>query len=928
MSDMQHCLKRGSARSARTVWLLVMLGLGTSLFTLFVVWTVLVGIRDQRTRLATAHNVTHDKAAELSQDFTRLQDEIRQSLAGAADPVTRIDWTGKMGTALDHYSRVVNSSEIAPVVAEVGTYLQDLESLRQRAGGWAAENRGLQARLADRKKDVESALLAMRAVLSSADGRQRLTLAAKIRQFRKLDGKPGNELAAQIIAGVAPSEEITEILAEVSTLALLCERLFGLGEIDHLADLKDNQFSPSLFRLSQVVSRSAESHPDLRGGMDTALTAFKQAVLGMGHIIDNEHRTLRVGADGLYALCHRRLILRQERESLRAEVALKTDQYTAALRRLDSLDDAFKDRITAKAETSLGNGWRNILIMTASSGAVLVLLGRAIVRTIRRQFATIEGANADLDKAARETLIARDAAEEGSRSKSEFLANMSHEIRTPMTAILGFADLLLTTNQSPASRVDCVQTIRRNGEHLLGIINDILDLSKIEAGKLSVENIPCSASQIVAEVAALMRVRAATKDITLDVGYVFPMPMTIHSDPLRVKQILVNLVGNAVKFTERGGVRIAVECDPRNSAAPRMHFTVIDSGIGLTPEQIQKLFQPFSQADSSTTRKFGGTGLGLTISRHLARMLGGDIELQSTPGVGSRFTLSIPTGSLLEVEMVEHVREAMEKSETPTGTGNPKVRLEGRILLAEDGPDNQRLIKLHLTQAGAQVEIANNGQLACEAAQAAIVRGEPFDLILMDMQMPVLDGYGATARLRVEGVTCSIIALTANAMAGDREKCLRAGCDDYLTKPIDRTRMLTVVQNYLEAASASRKASPPPAVKPIRNQAVLTSDFAADPDMKELIAEYIEGLPDHVRKLSAFMDDSALTELRSAAHTIKGAGGSYGFGIITKAAAHLEAAIDQNAEIDQVKKTAEELINTIRNVQGYAPSRELNASVS
>ncbi|MCU1675578.1 MAG: Histidine kinase, partial [Frankiales bacterium] len=326
---------------------------------------------------------------------------------------------------------------------------------------------------------------------------------------------------------------------------------------------------------------------------------------------------------------------------------------------------------------------------------------RAREAALRDLNASLQQQVGDRTKDLRDAIVAAEAA---NQSKSEFLANMSHEIRTPMTAILGYADLLLAPDQPADQRVDCVRTICRNGEHLLSIINDILDLSKIEAGKLAVERVACSPSRVVAEVAALMRVRAAGKDLALDVGYVFPMPVSILCDPLRLKQILVNLVGNAIKFTERGGVRLAVQCDPRESPSPRMYFEVIDTGIGLTPEQTRKLFQPFSQADGSTSRRFGGTGLGLTISRRLANMLGGDIEIHSTPGQGSRFILAVPVGPLDGVEMVDNVREAMDRPDEDAADGQADaLRLRGRILLAEDGPDNQRLITFHLKQAGADV---------------------------------------------------------------------------------------------------------------------------------------------------------------------------------------------------------------------------------
>ncbi len=388
------------------------------------------------------------------------------------------------------------------------------------------------------------------------------------------------------------------------------------------------------------------------------------------------------------------------------------------------------------------------------------------------------------------------------KSKSVFLANMSHEIRTPMTAILGFTDLMLDPQQSSADRINSIQTIRRNGEHLLTIINDILDLSKIEAGKMDIESIPCSPCEILADVACLMRDRAMQKNLALEIEYGSAIPEKIHSDPTRLRQILLNLVSNAIKFTKTGGIRIVTRLiDPPDVNSPRMRFEVIDTGIGLTPQQQGKLFKAFAQADTSTTRHFGGTGLGLTISLKLAKMLGGDITVSSTYGQGTSFTVTVQAGKLAGIAMIENPREAMTEPAPPVLTGGHKKpkQLEGiRILLAEDGVDNQRLISFVLRKEGATIELADNGQIAYDGAMQAVQGGQPFDVILMDMQMPQLDGYGATNLLRSQGYKGPIIALTAHAMSSDRDKCLNAGCDDFATKPINKAKLIEVILRYTQ----------------------------------------------------------------------------------------------------------------------------------
>jgi signal transduction histidine kinase len=395
----------------------------------------------------------------------------------------------------------------------------------------------------------------------------------------------------------------------------------------------------------------------------------------------------------------------------------------------------------------------------------------------------------------------RERAEAANQSKSEFLANMSHEIRTPMTAILGFADCLMDDGdmgRAPPSRVETIRTIKRNGEHLLSIINDILDLSKIEAGKMEVELVETSPAQILQDVKTLMQANAEGKGLTWHVTSETLLPAAIQADPTRMRQILVNLVGNAIKFTELGGVRL--ECRFTTGQQSRLEFDVIDTGIGMTPQQQQAIFQPFSQADASTTRRFGGTGLGLSISKRLAQILGGDVTIvRSAPGVGSHFRFTLPTDSSAAQRLVDARDQIVERlaAESLAEHSQRPASLSGtRVLLAEDGPDNQRLISLILRKAGAQVEVVEHGQLAVEKALQANVAAEPFDVILMDMQMPLLDGYSATAQLRASGYCLPIIALTAHAMNSDRQKCLDAGCDDHLGKPIDRMRLVQTVAKF------------------------------------------------------------------------------------------------------------------------------------
>ena len=412
-------------------------------------------------------------------------------------------------------------------------------------------------------------------------------------------------------------------------------------------------------------------------------------------------------------------------------------------------------------------------------------------------------------------------AETSAKAKSEFLANMSHEIRTPMTAIIGYTDILIERFDENQELSAPLLTIQKNGEYLLQIINDILDLSKIEAGKLEIEKIECSPITLVEDVMTLMQVRAVEKSIPVRIEFSDVLPESIRTDPTRLRQILINLLGNSIKFTHDGEIVISVKIvhsrSPRKKLAtpvivPKTYrenktyllFEVKDRGIGMTQEQLEKLFRPFTQADSSTTRKFGGTGLGLTISRRLVQMLGGEIVAESEPGCGSTFAFTIEVGNLKGIPLVHKYGPNRKSTVIPTKKSHnvgdrPLANLN--ILLAEDGVDNQRLISFMLKKSGATVELAENGQVALNLAWGKVKQGTPYDTILMDMSMPVLDGYDASRKLKKDGYAFPIIALTAHAMQSDRKKCLDAGCDEYATKPIKKE---ILVEKILGTITKSR----------------------------------------------------------------------------------------------------------------------------
>jgi signal transduction histidine kinase/ActR/RegA family two-component response regulator len=392
-------------------------------------------------------------------------------------------------------------------------------------------------------------------------------------------------------------------------------------------------------------------------------------------------------------------------------------------------------------------------------------------------------------------------ADSANRAKSEFLANMSHEIRTPMTAILGYAELLgeHAERDVDEDRSEAVDAIQRSGKHLMTIINDVLDLSKIESGKLNVDIEPFPVLEAVRDVHAALLNGAASKGVELSVEFATGIPDRIHTDGYRIRQILLNLIGNAIKFTPTGSVRVILEADDE-----RICFSVKDTGMGIHPTDIEGLFDPFEQLDSSATRRHEGTGLGLTISRRLARLLGGDITVESHEGNGSTFTLTIPANRLPDAQLVRalpRVNGTVQSSRVERD--GDSGRLVGHVLLAEDGVDNQKLITRILRKAGLSVDVVENGQEAIDI----LSHEHWFDVVLMDMQMPVVDGYSAVRELRARGVDVPIVALTAHAMDGARQECLDAGCDAYATKPIEREKLFAILRGLLGERGSNRDAA-------------------------------------------------------------------------------------------------------------------------
>jgi len=578
-------------------------------------------------------------------------------------------------------------------------------------------------------------------------------------------------ILAEIVAGrseLCPIPLITKDRREIPVETSVTRGRWGDSDVFY-------GISRDITQQKRAAERLRESEEKYRALFEQAATSIVIADADTGRILEfNEraHASLGYSREEFSKLS----IVDVEAAETRDDIARHIERIRAAGA------DTFETRHRTKTD-----GIRNML----TSVRFLPVGGRNLLATIWHDITEHKQTEDKLT-------LACEAAESANRAKSQFLANMSHEIRTPLSVIMGYTDLLMAVDSTPSEQQEHLQTIHRNAEHLLAIIADILDLSKIEADRLDCKLSDCPVRQVVDDVVDSLRPSANAKSLAIDVEYTSPLPETIRTDRNRLRQILFNLVGNAIKYTERGGVRIAVRYQPIDGPSGLMLFEVRDTGIGISEQQLAEIFEPFTQADMSLTRRFGGTGLGLTISQRLARLLGGNIDVRSGPSEGSTFTLTIDAGPVnLAKPPKRHSPRIMNEGKERAELSDSRS-LSGRILLVDDDADIQAMIGAFLRRfRRIDSDVAGDGLTGCEMAIASLEQSRPYDLILMDIRMPRLDGLEATGRLRQRGWKGPIVALTAQAMAGDRRKCLEAGCDEYLSKPSAPTELLGILKEYL-----------------------------------------------------------------------------------------------------------------------------------
>ncbi len=777
-------LSEATARTAaRQVWILAGLGLVGGAITLAAFGWILRQIAIQRDEIDALQSELTVLVAAADSNLTRVRAELTGYLTGDEREDSEKDWLLHLQTVIESSRREARHPAIEEHLAQLDEKLVGLGVLRERCRGWSLRFAEAALDLEREYKATNAALHRIRAAVASAEGRQRLDRVVAVRRYRAARGPASRALADEIIEGLDSRSWMTAINSEIADLALLSEKLAGEPEADQLTDLKDNRFTSSLARLRREVKKLDAGKGEAAPIDAASLAALEVALFGEGFVNDVAHQTIVPGEGGLYQAAAHRQELRAERSSLFEQIdgAFASIQGTES--RLRDAAEQVGRELGERAEGQLVTAWRNLLVVSPLLAVAFIFLAARIARAIRQQTGALADTNVALGEA-------REAAEAASTAKSTFLANMSHELRTPMNAIIGYSEMLMEDAEDEGDEAAAadLKKIQSAGKHLLALINDVLDLSKIEAGRMEVVLEDFEIRAVIDDIVATSETLVKKNDNRLRVE-VDPSLGSMRADLTKVRQALLNLLSNAAKFTREGEIALVVAQETRDGV-PWVRMAVSDTGIGIPPEKHDRVFEEFSQADDETTRDYGGTGLGLPISRRFCRMMGGDITLESRAGEGSTFTILLPIQVMPEAEPPAVAEVAAPEAALPSRPGEP-----GTVLVIDDDPNALDLLGRTLQSTGHRVVTASDGQEALRLARTL----QPV-AITLDVVMPGMDGWEVLRELKLDPETRDIPVVMVT-MTDDRETGYALGATEFLTKPIERDRLVQLLERYAAADS-------------------------------------------------------------------------------------------------------------------------------